>query len=99
MSHETGDRCATLVGGVRLTTDRVEIDPKIMMGRPVILGTRITVELLLPELADGATGDNLLKAYPRLTRQDAPAAIGYAADTVAYEARRLVSSSSPTSKT
>ena len=63
-------------------TDRIEIDPKVMMGKPVVRGTRITVELLLRKLAEGATEADLLDAYPRLTREDIQAAIGYAADTL-----------------
>jgi len=61
-------------------TDRIEINPKVMMGKPVIRGTRITVELILRKLAEGATEEDLLDAYP-LTREDIKAAIGYAADT------------------
>ncbi len=44
-------------------------DPKIMMGKPVIAGTRITVELILEKLAAGETIDDLLAAHPRLTRK------------------------------
>ena len=51
------------------------------MGKPVVRGTRITVELLLRKLAEGATEADLLDAYPRLTRADMKAAIDYAADT------------------
>ena len=47
-------------------TDRIEINPKVMMGKPVIRGTRIPVELILRKLSEGATEDNLLDAYPRL---------------------------------
>jgi uncharacterized protein (DUF433 family) len=57
-----------------MTTDRIEIDPKVMMGKPVIRGTRIKVELVLRKLAEGATEDDLLDAYPRLTREDIRAA-------------------------
>jgi len=63
-------------------TDRIEMDPKVMMGKPVVRGTRITVELLLQRVAEGATEADLLDAYPRLTREDIKAAIGYAADTL-----------------
>jgi uncharacterized protein (DUF433 family) len=66
-------------------TDRIEVNPKVMMGKPVIRGTRITVELILRKLSEGATVADLLDAYPRLTRADIQAAIGYAADTVAHE--------------
>lgn len=71
-------------------TDRIEIDPKVMMGKPVIRGTRIPVELLLRKLAEGATEADLFDAYPRLTREDIQAAIGYAADTLAHEETIIV---------
>lgn len=56
-----------------------------MLGKPVIRGTRIPVELILRKLAEGATEADLLDAYPRLTAEDIKAAIGYAADTIAHE--------------
>jgi uncharacterized protein (DUF433 family) len=65
--------------------DRIEINPKVMLGKPVIRGTRIPVELLLRKLAEGATAPDLLDAYPRLKREDILAAIGYAAEVVARE--------------
>lgn len=66
-------------------TDRIEINPKIMMGKPVIRGTRIPVELILRKLGEGVTEVDLLDAYPRLTHEDIQAALGYAADTLAHE--------------
>ncbi|OGK88844.1 MAG: antitoxin [Candidatus Rokubacteria bacterium GWC2_70_16] len=66
-------------------TDRIEENPKVMMGKPVIRGTRIPVELVLRKLAEGATFEDLLAAYPRLRREDIQAALGYAADAVAHE--------------
>ncbi len=65
--------------------DRIEMNPKVMLGRPVIRGTRITVELILRKPSEGATESDVLDAYPRLTREDIQAAIGYAADTVGHE--------------
>jgi uncharacterized protein (DUF433 family) len=56
-----------------------------MMGKPVIRGTRITVELILRKLSEGATQSELLDAYPRLKAADIQAAIRYAADTLAHE--------------
>ena len=73
-------------------TDRIEIDPKVMLGKPVVRGTRIPVELLLRKLAEGATEDALLEAYPRLTREDIHAAIRYAADVLAHEETILTTS-------
>jgi uncharacterized protein (DUF433 family) len=63
-------------------TERIEINPKVMMGKPIIRGTRIPVELLLRKLAEGATETDLLDAYPRLKREDIQAAIGYAAEAL-----------------
>lgn len=71
-------------------TDRIEVNPKVMMGKPVIRGTRIPVELLLRKLGEGATEGDLLDAYPRLTREDLRAAMTYAADTLAHEETILV---------
>ena len=64
---------------------RIEISPKIMLGKPVIRGTRIPVALLLRKLGEGATEAQLLDAYPRLTREDIRAAITYAAQALAHE--------------
>ena len=50
--------------------ERIEINPQVMLGKPVIRGTRIMVELILRKLSEGATETDLLKAYPKLTRQD-----------------------------
>lgn len=66
-------------------TNRVEVDPKIMLGKPVIRGTRITVELILRKLGEGATEHDLLEAYPQLKKEDIQAAMTYAADTLAHE--------------
>ena len=71
-------------------THRIEVNPRVMLGKPVIRGTRIPVELILRKLSEGATEDDLVDAYPRLSRQDIQAAIGYAADTLAHEETLLV---------
>lgn len=68
-----------------LVTDRIEINPKKMLGKPVIRGTRITVELILRKLGEGATVSDLLDGYPRLTEEDIHASLHYAADTIAHE--------------
>ncbi len=78
--------------------DRIEINPDVMLGKPVIRGTRIPVELLLRRLSEGATEGDLLDAYPRLTAADIRAAIGYAADVVAHE-EIVVASAGPVSRT
>lgn len=73
-------------------TDRIEINPKVMRGKPVIRGTRLTVELILRKLSEGAGEEDLLEAYPRLSREDIQAAIRYAADTLAHEETIILSS-------
>ena len=73
-------------------TDRIEINPKVMMGKPVIRGTRLTVELILRKLSEGATERELLDAYPKLTREDIHAAMRYAADALAHEETIILSS-------
>ena len=79
-------------------TDRIEINPKVMLGKPVIRGTRVPVELILRKLSEGAAESDLLDAYPRLTREDIQAAIGYAADTVAHEETLILEPSRKRSK-
>ena len=66
-------------------TDRIEVNPRVMLGKAVVRGTRIPVELLLRKLSEGATEADLLEAYPGLTRDDIYAAMRYAADTLAHE--------------
>ena len=65
--------------------NRIEVNPKVMLGKPVIRGTRIPVELILRKLGEGASEADLLDAYPRLKRADIQAALSYAADTLAHE--------------
>jgi uncharacterized protein (DUF433 family) len=65
--------------------ERIEINPKIMLGKPVIRGTRIPVELVLRKLGEGAAEADLLDAYPKLTHEDLRAALLFAADIVAHE--------------
>jgi uncharacterized protein (DUF433 family) len=64
---------------------RIEINPEIMFGKPVIRGTRITVELLLRKLAGGMTVDQIVADHPRLTPDDVYAAAAFAADHLAQE--------------
>ena len=52
-------------------------DPETMMGKPVVSGTRITVELILEKLASGETMEQLLQAHPRLTRAGILAALDF----------------------
>lgn len=73
-------------------TGRIEMNVGVMQGKPVIRGTRIPVELVLRKLAEGATTEDLLDAYPRLAADDIRAALAYAADTIAHETVTALSS-------
>ena len=64
---------------------RIEINPEIMGGKPVIKGTRIPVELVLRKLGSGIEVSELLAAYPHLTAEDIQAAQAFAADYLADE--------------
>jgi len=57
-------------------------DPSVMMGKPVIEGTRITVELVLEKLAAGEAVEQVLGAHPRLTREAIQAALAFAAEAL-----------------
>lgn len=67
--------------------DRIIIDPQIMVGKPIISGTRITVELILKLLSQGVTTDELVskKYYPHLKKEDVYAAIEYANERIKTE--------------
>jgi uncharacterized protein (DUF433 family) len=65
--------------------DRIEINPDVMLGKPVIRGTRTPVELILRKLSEGATEAELLDGYPRLTAEDIRAALAYAVDSISHE--------------
>ncbi|MBW4561638.1 MAG: DUF433 domain-containing protein [Mojavia pulchra JT2-VF2] len=60
-------------------------DPKVMMGKPVVVGTRITVELILEKLAAGETPEQILESHPRLTRESIQAALAFAAEALRYD--------------
>lgn len=80
-----------------MTTTRIAIDPAVMMGKPVIRGTRITVELILKKLSEGASERELIEDYPHLTIEDVRAAVAYGAASVAHEEIVLLSNEPPTS--
>ena len=68
-----------------MADSRIAADPAIMMGKPCIQGTRITVELLLRKLAAGWSFADVLDAYPNLTEDDLRAALDFAADFLEHE--------------
>lgn len=65
--------------------ERIETDPAKMQGKPVIKGTRITVELIIKKLSEGTTEDQLLEAYPNLTSEDVRAALAYASRVLSFD--------------
>lgn len=64
---------------------RIAIDPTIMLGKPVIRGTRLTVEIVVEKIAYGAAIEDILKDYPFITLDDVRASLLYAAKSVAHE--------------
>ena len=62
-----------------MDTELIQSDPAVMMGKPVVAGTRITVELILEKLSAEETIDQILEAHPRLTREGVLAALDFAA--------------------
>ena len=64
---------------------RISVDPKVMLGKPVIRGTRIPVELILRMLAQGTPECDILREHPRLQAEDIRAALAYAAEVLAQE--------------
>lgn len=72
---------------MRLTDEllqRIDINPQIMLGKPVIRGTRITVEILLEQIAAGASTDEVVAEYPQLSRENVLAAVAYARESCAW---------------
>lgn len=67
------------------TSTYIEVNPKVMMGKPVIKGTRITVELLLEKLSEGETEEDILLAHPHLTPASIKAALSFAAQSLKGE--------------
>jgi uncharacterized protein (DUF433 family) len=63
----------------------IERSPGILLGKPIIKGTRISVELIIRKLAGGYTFNDVIKAYPHLTKEQIAAACEYAADVIANE--------------
>jgi uncharacterized protein (DUF433 family) len=66
-------------------SEYIELNPRIMMGKPVIKGTRISVESLLEKLAAGETETDILEAHPHLQKQDIKAALAFAAQSLKGE--------------
>ncbi|MDB5288949.1 MAG: antitoxin [Phycisphaerales bacterium] len=65
--------------------DRIELKPQVLCGKPVVKGTRISVEHVIKLLADGWSEADLLRSYPHLTSEDVKACLAYAGDVLANE--------------
>jgi uncharacterized protein (DUF433 family) len=65
--------------------ERITASASVMLGKPVIRGTRVTVALLLGKLSEGVTIQELLEAYPHLAKEDILAALSYSADVISRE--------------
>ncbi len=65
-----------------MSAQRIVSDPAVMMGKPVVAGTRVTVETLLEEIGDGESIEQVLAAHPRLTRDDVLAAVRFGAEAL-----------------
>jgi uncharacterized protein (DUF433 family) len=72
-------RGTILLGEGTMNKPRIVSDPKVMLGKAVVEGTRITVEYILDELSHGQSFEALLKSHPTLTRAGVEAALDYAA--------------------
>ena len=66
-------------------SDRIIVDPEILVGKPVVKGTRLAVEFIVGLLADGWTEADILSSYPNLTRDDVLACLAYAKDRLTSE--------------
>ena len=64
--------------------DRITFDPAILGGKPIILGTRISVQMILEWIAAGASRDDILRKHPHLAAADIEQALGYADQTAAF---------------
>ncbi|MCD5417268.1 DUF433 domain-containing protein [Candidatus Bipolaricaulota bacterium] len=69
----------------RTLLERIEINPKVMVGKPVIKGTRIPVELILKMLSQGISNEEILEEYPHITEEDVQAALAYATEALEVE--------------
>lgn len=65
--------------------DHIESRSDVMLGKPIVKGTRITVELILKKLSEGASSEDIISAYPGLTPASISAVLAYASDVVANE--------------
>jgi len=84
ISYWKGQYAGIMEGSMK-TYEKIEMNPKIMFGKPVIKNTRITVEHILRKLSGGMTIEEIIKDHPHLTREDIYSAQAFAADYLADE--------------
>ncbi len=68
-----------------MTNQLIQSDPDVMLGKPIVRGTRITVEMILRKLSHGESIEQMLESHPRLTRETVLAALEYAAEAMGHE--------------
>ncbi len=71
--------------------ERIELDPRVCNGRPVIKGTRIPVSVILEQIAEGESWEAILAGYPELTREDIHAALHYARASLDHTELKAIS--------
>jgi uncharacterized protein (DUF433 family) len=71
-------------GGVMAYIDRIELNPRVCNGKPVIRGTRIPVSVILDQIANGDSWDNIILGYPEINKEDIQAAILYASSLIEH---------------
>ncbi|HEC35336.1 MAG TPA: DUF433 domain-containing protein [Anaerolineae bacterium] len=71
-------------------SSRIEVNPEVLLGKPVIAGTRIPVYLILNLLASGYSYERIIEAYPGLSQEDIFAALSYAEQRMRYEEVHLL---------
>ena len=65
--------------------ERIELNPEILVGKPIVRGARISVQLVIGRLADGCSVEELVDLYPTLTRDDVLACLHYASECLLIE--------------
>lgn len=70
--------------------DRIEINPMICNGRPIIKGTRIPISVILEQIADGESWETILAGYPELKREDLQAVLFYARESIDHTEVRAI---------
>ncbi len=70
--------------------DRIEINPRVCNGRPVVKGTRIPISVILEQIAEGESWETILAGYPELKREDLQAVLFYARESIDHSEVRAV---------